>query len=1268
VVVLVFSKEESSKRQRSMEVRFGLRLLRPVLLFCIGLCSAVLLLGGRSAHSQVFDDQLQSDVFNSLCTPPESGGERKRASSIPFFCKTLSDNFTANAELFDDGLTRGNFVVDVSNSGNSGELVWYPTPENGTSEGGCNESTPANETVEFCTLEGLVIIPTGNFQARSRLQREAKGTVPMASVAASASFLQSLTSGYHTGESPFQQGLSLATSSCGPKCGAGYQCTPALQIALAIDSLGVCEPCEIGGFCPEGTIHDGGLFLGTASLNGCPQGFFCPDPTEAYNCPAGWFCPPGSHKPFSCDDIAISELELQGNYCPENSFSPFGLCPKGYYCPTSEEAIVCPAGYYCAIQSIEPKPCPALSACPEKTSKPNISWISLIAISSLFGGFAIVLLVVSFWIKASQRGVLRQAKQSAKFASLIKAIGVKLGLSSDQMSYASNLKGFTENIMLVDILVRNLYLRVANRGKSKVVLRDVNITFRASTLNIILGSSGAGKTTFLKALVGKFSENAYPSGEIKFEFKNQPLKVNLISGKNTFLCSRSLAKLRARETAVSLGAGYVAQDNIVHEILTVHENIAYSARLRLGSQMSAATKNSIIQDTITILGLNHIQNAQVGNPLSVGGSISGGEARRVSIGLELVACPGLLILDEPTSGLDAVAANDVMSSLNKMSDLGVTVVASLHQPRYSTFLLFDSVHLFMKGGYVIYSGPTSNALPYFTSIGFRLPSRENPSDFMMDVISGLIELPGNRDFSPKDLVKLWQEESLGALSSRSQRISSRKFPFDVTSEDLWQSKDDACLSSRSQPFARSDNTLHNLITSTKSKDLLEQEDSGGVLELKRMATPRWLETLGEQFDRLDSKREGFIDSGDMMDLLQSMGQRCTIHEANEIVKHFDIDGDGKIMRKDFLLRWTKNYWTREFSTALLGLFPEESCLEIDSLSRESLSPTFRRKLSANFNDQFESAIEMNDLQKNYSTSSQKHLLSRKSTRESSKTDVLELFTSRNVLLRSAGGFFGQLFLLLQREPLKMMRTLELRVLDFGSVAVIGLGYAFVNRGTVSTNLESVRQATSVAMLFVGVLSALWATIFISRELPMVQREASQGVSVSAIFISLNLFNTAVDLVIRSLAYALPYYYICGFSMAFQDFFLVTFGSAWCTSGIGILTSCLTNSKSAIVLAVAITFLFGAVLNGVTPTIRELQEHENPLLYWMVFPSYNRWATEALTVREEGANPMYNFVEKVESNIFSYHPDNWANGILFLYISGIVLRFVSFGFFYRKALQ
>merc|ERR1712174_165143 len=165
---------------------------------------------------------------------------------------------------------------------------------------------------------------------------------------------------------------------------------------------------------------------------------------------------------------------------------------------------------------------------------------------------------------------------------------------------------------------------------------------------------------------------------------------------------------------------------------------------------------------------------------------------------------------------------------------------------------------------------------------------------------------------------------------------------------------------------------------------------------------------------------------------------------------------------------------------------------------------------------------------------------------------------------------------------------ELKVLDFGSVAIIGMGYAFVNRLNVGFDLESVQQAVTVAMLFVGVLSSLWGTLSISNELPMVQREASEGVSVLALFLSINLFNTAVDITIRSLAYSLPFFYITGFNMSYGDFFLITFGSAWSTSAIGILTACLTDSRSAI-LSVAISFLFGAVLTGVKPSILELKE-------------------------------------------------------------------------------
>mmetsp|Transcript_14070 Transcript_14070/g.27049 ORF Transcript_14070/g.27049 Transcript_14070/m.27049 type:complete len:1279 (-) Transcript_14070:136-3972(-) len=1232
-----------------------------------------------------FDEKLETDIFNALCTTPSSGGGGNETNnsnkwSLPIFCNTYSDNFTDYAQLANPAT----FKVRLPDDGEENSFEFYPRNKLSKSKLGndSSDSDPCGKysvrkNPEFCSLDDLVVIPTASFGKTARNRIYAR--FPKPSTKVSKSFIGKLLSDKGMGDKKFQAGVSLATSSCEQKCKAGYQCMPSLELAVVSQgTLGRCEPCSQGDFCPVGTLHDGGLVLGNARLNLCPAGFFCPTTTEVYTCPPGYFCPLGSHKPFSCDGMAVSDLELRGNYCPEVSEVPFGLCPQGYYCPTSARAIKCPEGYFCETQSMEPKPCPYLSTCSEGSKQPNISWIALIAIGSLFGGLAIILLSIALWIRISQRRVLKQAKRAEKQASLLKAIGVKLGLCAQQMSYASNLKGFSENIMLVDIIVNNLSVQMVTRGKGKLVLRGVNVVFKASSLNIILGSSGAGKTTFLKALVGKFSGNAYPSGEIQFEFKNHPLKVNLLKGegRNCF-CSRSMKKLKARETAISLGVGYVAQDNVVHEILTVHENISYSARLRLGSEMPAKTKNAIIQDTITILGLNHIQNAKVGNPLSPSGSISGGEARRVSIGLELVACPSLLILDEPTSGLDAVAANDVMSSLNKMSDLGVTVVASLHQPRYSTFLLFDSLHLFMRGGYVVYSGPTNNALDYFTGIGFKLHKNENPSDFMLDVIAGLIEHPRKEEFSPLDLVKLWEEKNgRGSPSYLKQWKSAND--FDYKPEDTWLSKDDVCMTNRSQSFSSpSKDSTYDLFSTIALEDAEKKAKRTNSV----MPTPRWLETLGDQFDQLDSNREGYIDSRNMLDLLESMGQNCTIEDANQIVKHFDVDGDGRIVRKDFLMRWTKNYWTREFSTALLSLFPPKGeCIEVDSLSRESLSPggTFRRKLSGSMSEMLGSGSI--DVTHSSRFSSRKDLLprrrtlnipivSRKSSIASVKSEIMQLFTGPNVVLRSTGGFFRQVFLLLQREPLKMMRRLELKVLDFGSVAIIGMGYAFVNRLNVGFDLESVQQAVTVAMLFVGVLSSLWGTLSISNELPMVQREASEGVSVLALFLSINLFNTAVDITIRSLAYSLPFFYITGFNMSYGDFFLITFGSAWSTSAIGILTACLTDSRSAIVLSVAISFLFGAVLTGVKPSILELKENSNPFLYWMVFPSYNRWATEALTVREEFANPSYNFYEKFELKAeMAYEPVNWVNGILFLYISGIVLRLISFGFFYRKALE
>ncbi|QDZ22347.1 ABC transporter [Chloropicon primus] len=1204
--------------------------------------------GDRVTYAEL-DEKLETDILNALCAE-EGVGESESESGkrvVPLFCSAMGGKNTNYSKVTSEATLRVTLPDDTRKQ-------WYP--KNWVVEKGCRfPQREPKENPEFCTLDDLVVIPTGSFQRQRKWRND-----PRAAHGADLSFIGGIFAESDLGNEDFTPGLSMTTESCSGRCKAGYQCMPSLELALASQgTLGRCEPCEKGSLCPSGTLHDGGLALGSARLNLCPVGYFCPNTTTAYECPSGYFCPLGSHQPFSCSNISMSGISIEGNYCPPASSTPLNFCPAGWYCPTASIAVACPEGHYCEVQSKEPKECGMLSSCPVGTAKQGISLYLVIGLGALFGCFLLLLLVLTVWIKVSQRSVLRRARKAEKQSTLLKAIGVKLGLGSDQMSYASNLKGFSENIRLVDIVVDNLSVEVKSHGKSKLVLRGVNLLFRASTLNVILGSSGAGKTTFLKSLVGKFSVNSQPRGEIRFEFKNHPIKVNLLSstGGRSGCCGggsmcKSLTKLRARETAVQLGVGYVAQDNVVHEILTVNENIAYSARMRLGPSLSAQTKKEIIQDTITVLGLNHIQNAKVGNPLSPAGSISGGEARRVSIGLELVACPSLLILDEPTSGLDAVAANDVMSSLNKMSDLGVTVVASLHQPRYSTFLLFDALHLFMRGGYVVYSGPTSGALDYFRDIGFKLHENENPADFMLDVIAGLIDLPGHERFSPMDLVALWNDEvRADDRFRRSSFCDSKGMDFEDVALDTGRSKDDSMISSRSQSFRNFSGRDFDLgVKACEHVDLEGGKESSRVKRTQSVVpTPRWLGTLGEQFDQLDAQQDGYIDSTTMLEFLQSMGQQCTLEEANQIVRHFDVDGDGRIMRKDFLMRWTKNYWTREFSTALLGLFPHKEGVCVDE-------------------EGLECSIEMNNLASRMrSSGSQKSLLGSFDANSHLK-QMLTARRQRKFAFRSTAGFPKQCLYLLQREPLKMMRTLELKILDFGSMAVIGVSYAFVNRSVLGSNLEAVKQANTVGMMFVGVLSSLWATLFISRELPMVQREVSEGVHAGAIFATLNIYNTAVDILVRCLAYTLPFFYISGYNQTLADFLLIAFGTAWSCSGLGMIMPCVTNPRSAVVLSVAITFLFGAVLNGVRPSIKELQDASNPLLYWMVLPSYNRWATEALTIQEEAANTDYSFAEKLELNSFGYDPSNWLTAVLFLYLSGILLRLICFFFFYKKALE
>lgn len=164
--------------------------------------------------------------------------------------------------------------------------------------------------------------------------------------------------------------------------------------------------------------------------------------------------------------------------------------------------------------------------------------------------------------------------------------------------------------------------------------------------------------------------------------------------------------------------GFVPQEDVMYRDLTVRENILHSARMRLPSTWSASEIEQLVDNVLDILNLSQIQNSIIGDEKTRG--ISGGQRKRVNIGMELVSTPLCLFLDEPTSGLDAAAALEITELLAKISKIGVTVISVIHQPRTEIFYKFDEGLLLTRAGKVAFWGPTKDIKPYFESLGFKV--------------------------------------------------------------------------------------------------------------------------------------------------------------------------------------------------------------------------------------------------------------------------------------------------------------------------------------------------------------------------------------------------------------------------------------------------------------------------------------------------------------------------------------------------------------------
>jgi ABC transport system ATP-binding/permease protein len=201
----------------------------------------------------------------------------------------------------------------------------------------------------------------------------------------------------------------------------------------------------------------------------------------------------------------------------------------------------------------------------------------------------------------------------------------------------------------------------------------------------IMGASGAGKSTLLGVLNGT----------------NEPFRGEvLINGISIHKNKEKLSGL----------IGYVSQDDLLIEELTVFENLYYNAKLCFDN----LTEEEIVirvDNVLKNLGLNEIRDIQVGSPLNK--KISGGQRKRLNISLELIREPAIMFLDEPTSGLSSRDSENILDLLKELTRKGKLLFIVIHQPSSDIFKMFDKLIILDKGGYLIYNGNPIDSIEYF---------------------------------------------------------------------------------------------------------------------------------------------------------------------------------------------------------------------------------------------------------------------------------------------------------------------------------------------------------------------------------------------------------------------------------------------------------------------------------------------------------------------------------------------------------------------------
>lgn len=261
------------------------------------------------------------------------------------------------------------------------------------------------------------------------------------------------------------------------------------------------------------------------------------------------------------------------------------------------------------------------------------------------------------------------------------------------------------------IVFKNISVEIGRRKRRKAILSNVSGYMDAGTLTALMGPSGSGKTSLVDVLT-KRKNYGKISGTIMYD-GNSPTE-NYLKGK----------------------VAYVEQNDALIEYLTVKETMIYSYDLIMGPCSLRVHKMETITSILGQLDLERCENTYIGSPIQRG--ISGGQRKRVSIGISLLGTPNVLFMDEPTSGLDSTIALEVMSIVKQLTWKGLTTVVSIHSPNSSIFSLFDKLIILSDGRLVYFGRAEEYATSYFENAGFKILSqvhRQNEADWLISIVA-----------------------------------------------------------------------------------------------------------------------------------------------------------------------------------------------------------------------------------------------------------------------------------------------------------------------------------------------------------------------------------------------------------------------------------------------------------------------------------------------------------------------------------------------------